>query len=69
MIRLILTNGSSFTEGVGRGDPSTEEWPVLLDEMFGVDRANLARFTSSSRRPVRSALQRRRSRQTTVHGG
>lgn len=58
MIRLIVANGDSFTAGVGLDDPSTEAWPVLLAEMFGVDHVSLARFGSSNRRSVRSTVHR-----------
>ncbi|WP_052865329.1 DUF6071 family protein [Streptomyces niger] len=58
MIRLIVANGDSYTQGVGLEDPSHRTWPVVLGDLLGTDHVNLARFASSNRRTVRSTVHR-----------
>ncbi|MGI5472958.1 DUF6071 family protein [Streptomyces sp. CA-132043] len=58
MIRLIVANGDSYTQGVGLDDPSRETWPVVLAGMLGTGHVNLARFASPNRRTVRSTVHR-----------
>ncbi|MGP9022857.1 DUF6071 family protein [Streptomyces sp. BR1] len=58
MIRLIVANGDSYTQGVGLDEPSSQAWPVLLAGQLDADHVNLARFASSNRRAVRSTVQR-----------
>jgi hypothetical protein len=56
MIRLLVTNGCSYTRGEELPDPTAEAWPVVLGRLLGVPYVNLARDGSSNRRIVRTTI-------------
>jgi Family of unknown function (DUF6071) len=57
VIRLLVTNGCSFTRGEELSDPSIEAWPFVLARLLGIPQVvNLARDGSSNRRIVRSTV-------------
>lgn len=56
MVRLLVSNGCSFTRGEELTEPEGESWPSLLARLFRVELVNLAQIGASNRRIVRSTV-------------
>lgn len=56
-VRLIVTNGCSYTRGQELNDPEHESWPTQLKLASGIPVVNIARNGASNRRIVRTTVE------------
>jgi len=58
VIKLLVVNGCSLTQGLELGEPERDSWPAILSRRLGVELVNLAREGGSNRRIVRTTATR-----------
>lgn len=56
MVKLLITNGCSLTEGEELASPNVEAWPSVLAGLLGLDLVNLGMRAGSNRRIVRTTV-------------